>query len=50
MMYIMSVLPPILLSDTVFENKLAPALMFIMIAVATASALFTTNLTKPRYQ
>ena len=49
MMYIMSVLPPILLSDTVFENKLAPALMFIMIAVATALLIYN-NLTKPRYQ
>ena len=49
MMYIMSILPPILLSDTVFENKLAPALMFIMIAVATALLIYN-NLTKPRYQ
>ena len=49
MMYIMSVLPPILLSDTIFENKLAPALMFIMIAVATALLIYN-NLTKPRYQ
>ena len=48
MMYIMSILPPILLSDTVFENRLAPALMFIMIAVATALIIYN-NMTKPRY-
>lgn len=48
-LYIVCILPPILLTDTIFENNLAPALMFILIGCATGLLIYN-NLTKPYYQ
>lgn len=48
-LYIMCLLPPILLSDTKFESNLAPALMFILIGIATGLLIYN-NMTKPYYQ
>ena len=45
----MCLLPPILLSDTKFESNLAPALMFILIGIATGLLIYN-NMTKPYYQ
>ncbi|MCI6465845.1 MAG: permease prefix domain 1-containing protein [Faecalicatena sp.] len=48
-LYIMCLLPPILLSDTRFENNLAPALMFTLIGIATGLLIYN-YMTKPYYQ
>ena len=48
MMYIISVVPPILLSDTRYEDKWGPILMFLIVAVATGILIYN-NMTKPRY-
>lgn len=48
MLYILCLLPPILLGDTVFGDNLAPALMFSMIAIATGLLIYN-NMSKPRY-
>ncbi len=40
MLYILSVLPPILLSETVLEDTLGPALMFLLIAIATGLLIY----------
>lgn len=43
-LYITCVLPPILLSDSQLEDTLAPALMFVMIAIATALMVFAGSI------
>ena len=48
MLYIMSLLPPILLSDTSYSDRLAPALMFLIIAIATGLIIYN-YLSRPRY-
>jgi hypothetical protein len=48
MLYIMSLLPPILLSDTSYSDRLAPALMFLIIAIATGLIIYN-YLSQPRY-
>lgn len=48
MLYIVSVLPPILIQGRRQED-LAPALMFLIIAAATGLIIYAT-MTKPRYQ
>lgn len=48
MMYILSLLPPILLDGTSYEDRLAPALMFIIIAAATGLLIYN-NMNRPRY-
>lgn len=48
-LYIMCILPPILMTGTGYENRLAPALMLIMIGLATGLLIYN-NLTKPYYQ
>lgn len=48
MLYIMSLLPPILLSDTSYSDRLAPALMFLIIAIATGLIIYN-HLSRPRY-
>lgn len=40
MMYILSVIPPIMFSNTRYEDTLGPALMFVMVAFATGVLLF----------
>lgn len=47
-LYITSVLPPILLSNTFMIETLAPAMMFMMIAAATGILIYN-NSTRPRY-
>lgn len=47
MLYICSILPPILLSTSHLVETLAPALMFIMIALATGLLIYNSK-TKPR--
>lgn len=49
MMYIISVLPPILFEDTRFEDTLGPCLMFVIIAAATGILIYN-YMTRPRYQ
>lgn len=49
MLYIASLIPPILMSGSRFEERLAPALMFGMIAAATGLLIFN-YMTKPRYR
>lgn len=46
MLYIMSVIPPILLASTPYVDTLAPVLMFVMVAVATGILIYN-NKTKP---
>lgn len=46
-LYITCVLPPILFSDTRWEDSLGPALMFVMVAVATMLMVFQASL-KPQ--
>lgn len=46
MLYITCVLPPILMSNSHLEDTLAPALMFVMIAIATGLMVFQYNLGK----
>lgn len=48
-LYIMCILPPILLTNTGYENNLAPALMLIMIGIATGLLIYN-YMTKPLYQ
>ncbi len=48
MLYIMSLLPPILLSDTSYSDRVAPALMFLIIAIATGLIIYN-YLSQPRY-
>lgn len=48
MLYILSVLPPIMLSGSRLINNAAPAMMFTMIAVATGLLIYN-NMSKPRY-
>lgn len=48
MLYILSVLPPIMLSGSRLVNNVAPAMMFTMIAVATGLLIYN-NMSKPRY-
>lgn len=48
MLYITCVLPPILLSNTWLGDNIAPAMMFVMIGIATALLIYN-NLSKPRY-
>lgn len=48
MLYIMSLLPPILLSNTSYSDRLAPALMFLIIAIATGLIIYN-HLSRPRY-
>lgn len=49
MLYILCLLPPILLTGSGFcEDRLAPALMFTMIALATGLLIYN-NLSRPRY-
>lgn len=48
MLYIMSLLPPILLSGTSYSDRLAPALMFLTIAIATGLIIYN-HLSRPRY-
>ncbi len=40
MLYIASIIPPIMLSDTRFEDNLGPALMFAIAAIATCILLY----------
>lgn len=49
MMYILSVLPPILMAGTKYEETLAPALMFCIIAAATGLVIYG-QMSKPRYR
>lgn len=49
-LYICSVLPPILLSDTRLEDTLAPALMFVFIAIATALMVLQAGMRVPGAQ
>lgn len=47
-MYICSILPPILLSQTAVGNTLGPAMMFILIAAATGILIYN-YMTRPQY-
>lgn len=48
-LYIMSVLPPMLLSHTVFGGAAGPAMMFVMIAVATGLIVYG-HMSRPHYK
>ena len=48
MLYITSLIPPILMSGTHLEDRVAPALMFSMIAAGTGILIFN-YMTKPHY-
>lgn len=48
MLYILSVLPPILLSSTPLVSNVAPALMFVMIAIATGLIIYRHYLLSPK--
>lgn len=48
-MYILSILPPILLQDSPLEKTVAPALMFIIIAAATGILVFNYA-ARPQYR
>lgn len=48
MLYILSVIPPIVASETVGDEVIGPCMMFFMIAVATAILVFN-NMSKPAY-
>lgn len=47
-LYILSILPPILLDNTVFSETLAPALMFVIIAIATALIIYRAKTRLPK--
>lgn len=49
MMYILSVLPPILIEHTSVSGNVGAALMFIIIAIATGLIVYG-HLTRPRYR
>lgn len=49
MLYIVSVIPPIIISETTANDSLAPVSMFMIIAVATGLLIYN-NMTKPRYR
>ena len=48
-LYIVSILPPVLLSDTIFGDNVAPAMMFTMIAIATGLIVYG-HMSRPRYR
>lgn len=48
MLYILSVIPPILLTGTRFEDTLGPCIMFIMVAAATGLIIYRSK-TKLHY-
>lgn len=47
--YIISILPPILLGDTILGDTVAPAMMFAMIALATGLIVYG-HMSRPRYK
>lgn len=49
MMYILSILPPILMSNTKYVENLAPAAMFSIIAAATGLIIYA-QMSKPKYR
>ncbi|HIU75377.1 MAG TPA: hypothetical protein IAC62_05815 [Candidatus Pelethocola excrementipullorum] len=49
MMYIVSVIPPIIISETTANDSLGPIIMFLIVALATGLLIYN-NMTKPRYR
>lgn len=49
MMYIVSILPPLILSEFRTMDNLGPVLMFLIIAAATGILIYN-NMSKPRYR
>lgn len=49
MLYIVSIIPPIIISEITVYDSLGPIFMFLIIAVATGLLIYN-NMTKPRYR
>lgn len=49
MLYIVSIIPPIIISESTANDSLGPIFMFLIIAVATGLLIYN-NMTKPRYR